>query len=31
MRVESIWKPRKVIACVGISNDLLWFIEKPRD
>ena len=31
MRVESIWKLRKVIACVGISNDLLWFIEKPRD
>ena len=31
MRVESILKPRKVIACVGISNDFLGFIVKPRD
>ena len=31
MNTESIWKPRKVITCVGISNDFLRFIVKPRD
>jgi len=31
MHIESIWKPRKVITCVGISNDFLRFIVKPKD
>ena len=31
MHIESILKPRKVITCVGISNDFWRFIVKPRE
>ena len=29
--LESMLKPRKVIICVGVSEDFLRFTVKPRD